>query len=115
CLMLSDGRGCARNRVDMGAPNATVDGEEHEVELGAFGGLRQLDVVAEVDAGVGLRVGMAPRRHVVAGRIEEGPEPHLALASAHDILARRGLFRVGATALCARGFRLEAQSTKALP
>src|SRR5262245_63116032 len=73
----------------MGAPHAHVVGEEHEVELGAFGGLRQLDVVPEVDAGVGLGVGVAPRRHVVAGRVEEGAEPHVALASAHDILARR--------------------------
>src|SRR5215470_15932237 len=68
----------------MGAAYAHVVGEEHEIELRAFGGLRQLDVVLEVDAGVGLRVGVAPRGHMVAGRIEEGSEPHLAWASAHD-------------------------------
>jgi hypothetical protein len=32
--------------------------------------------VREIDAGVGLGAGMPPRRHMMAGRIEEGAEPH---------------------------------------
>jgi hypothetical protein len=37
--------------------------------------------VRKIDAGVGLRAGMPPRRHVMAGRIEEGAKPHLAFAA----------------------------------
>src|SRR6185295_13735638 len=48
-------------------------------ELGALGRLGELDVVLEIDTGVGLRIGMAPRSHVMSGRIEEGAEPHPAL------------------------------------
>jgi hypothetical protein len=68
----------------MRAAGAKIVGEKHEVEFGPLGGLRDLGVMREVHAGVGLRVGMAPRCDMMAGRIEEGPEPHLALASAHD-------------------------------
>jgi hypothetical protein len=39
--------------------------------------------VAEIDAGIGLRVGMAPRRHVMAGGIEEGVEAHLVGTGGH--------------------------------
>jgi hypothetical protein len=35
--------------------------------------------VLEVDTGVGLRTRMPPRGNVMAGWIEEGAEPHLAL------------------------------------
>ena len=61
--------------------HAEIVGEEDHVELAALGGLRDLDVVLEVDAGVGLRLRMAPRRDMVAGRIEEGAEPKLACRS----------------------------------
>ena len=42
-----------------------------------------LDVVLEIDVGVGLRVGMAPRRDVMSGGIEKGAEPELALPLGH--------------------------------
>ncbi len=45
----------ARQRLHLGLAHADVVGEEDHVELGALGGLRDLDVVLEVDAGVGLR------------------------------------------------------------
>jgi hypothetical protein len=45
----------------------------------ALGGARQLDIVLEVDASVGLRARMPPRGDVIAGRIEERAEPHFAV------------------------------------
>jgi hypothetical protein len=54
------------------------------IELAALGGLRDLDIVLEVDAGVGLRPLVPPRRDMVAGRIEESAEPELRLRSCHD-------------------------------
>ena len=35
----------------------------------------------KIDAGVGLGPGMPPRGDMMAGRIEEGAEPHLAFAA----------------------------------
>jgi hypothetical protein len=43
--------------------------------------------MAEIDAGVGLRARVPPGRHVVAGRIEEGAKPHLALGRHFLVLA----------------------------
>ena len=61
-----------------------VVGEEHHVHLGALGGARDLGVVLEIDAGIGLRLRVPPRRDVMAGGIEEGAEPELLAGSAHD-------------------------------
>src|SRR5262249_27748233 len=71
-------------------------GKKQHVELGAFRRLRELDVMLEVDAGIGLGIRVTPGRHMVAGRIEKGPEPHLAFACRHGPIltctaARRGL------------------------
>jgi hypothetical protein len=61
----------------MRLTDGDVVGEKHHVHLGALGGLRQFDIVLKVDAGIGLRLGMTPGGDVVAGRVEEGPEPEL--------------------------------------
>ena len=60
--------------------HAEIVGQEDHVELAALGGARDLEIVLEIDAGVGLRARMPPRRDVMPGRIEEGAEPHLAFA-----------------------------------
>jgi hypothetical protein len=48
-------------------PDARAVGDEDLVEQAALGRLGQLDVVVDVDAGVGLRARMAPGRDVMAG------------------------------------------------
>jgi len=76
----------------MRAACAQVVGEKDEIEFRPLCRLRDLGVMGEVHPGIGLGVRMAPRRDMMASRIEEGAEPHLALASAHDArfpIARR--------------------------
>ena len=50
--------------------------QKDHVELGALGGLGDLDIVPDVDVGIDLRAWVPPRRDVMAGRIEVGGEPH---------------------------------------
>ena len=64
----------------MRLPHAEIVGQEHHVELAALRGAGDVEIVLEIDAGVGLGARMPPRRHMMAGRIEEGAEPHLAFA-----------------------------------
>src|SRR5262249_2811753 len=68
-------------RLDPGVAHADIIRKEYQVELGALGGLRDLDIVLKVDAGVGLRIWMPPGGDMMPGRIEEGAEPHLAFAA----------------------------------
>ena len=95
----------ARQRIHMRLAHADVVGEEDHVELAALGGPRDLDVVLEVDPGVGLRLRVPPRRDMVAGRIEEGAEPELGFGSCHMLKLTAGR-RSGASlaALTARRF-----------
>ena len=65
-------------------PDGGTVGQEHHVEPGPLGRARYLRVVAEVDAAVGLRPGMAPGGHVVAGRHQERAKPELRVASCHN-------------------------------
>jgi hypothetical protein len=67
----------ARQRLHVGFADAEIVGEEHHVELGALGGLRDLGVVLEIDAGVGLRLRVPPGSDVVPGRIEKRAEPRI--------------------------------------
>ncbi len=71
----------AAERLHVGPPYAEIIGEEHHVEFAALGGARDLEVMLEIDAGIGLRARVPPRRDVMAGRIEESAEPHLAIAA----------------------------------
>jgi hypothetical protein len=63
------------NRMGVGA-------EDH-VEQPAFCGLRDLDHAGEIGAGVGVAIGMPPRRDVVAGRPDEHSDLHLIGSCAH--------------------------------
>jgi|SRR5215831_19928742 len=51
-------------------------GDEHQVELAALGGLRDLGVMSEIGAGVDLRVRVQPGSQVVPGRVKERTELH---------------------------------------
>src|SRR5437899_10202216 len=51
-------------------------GDEHQIELAALSGLRDLGVVSEIRAGVDLRVRVQPGGHVVPGRVKEPTELH---------------------------------------
>jgi hypothetical protein len=51
-------------------------GDEHQIELAALGGLRDLSVMPEIGAGVDLRVRVQPGGDVVPGRVKERPELH---------------------------------------
>jgi hypothetical protein len=55
----------------MGLSDAYVVGQKDHVELAAFGSLRELSVMLEIDTGVGLRFIVPPRRDVMSRRIEE--------------------------------------------
>ena len=70
----------------MRLPHADVVGEEDHVELAALGGARDLDVMREIDPGVGLRALMPPGGDMMAGRIEKGAEPELAFLPGHGAL-----------------------------
>ena len=70
----------AAQRLHMGLAHAEIVGEKHHVELATLRRAGDFEIVRKIDAGVGLRAGMPPRRHMMAGRIEEGAEPHLAFA-----------------------------------
>ena len=72
----------AAERLQVGVAHAIVVGEEDEIEFRPLGSPGDLDIVPEIDAGIRLRARVPPGRDVVAGRIEEGAEAHLAL-SAH--------------------------------
>ena len=74
-----------RQRLDVRLADAEIVGQKDHVELAALGGARDVEIVLEVDAGVGLRARMPPRGDMMPGRIEEGAEPHLAFA-AHRLL-----------------------------
>src|SRR4029078_4370212 len=76
--------GAPRQRLHLGIAHADVVGQEDHVELAALGGLRDLDVMFEVDAGVGLCARRPPRRDMVAGGVEEGAEAELGGRSGHD-------------------------------
>ena len=78
----------AAQRLHMRLPHAEIVGQEHHVEFAALRRAGDFEIVLEIDAGVGLRAGMPPRRHMVAGRIEEGAEPHLAFAGHRRIASR---------------------------
>ena len=60
-------------------------GAEHHVEQAALGGLRDLDHAGEILAGVGVTLGVPPRRDVVAGRPDEHPDLHLIGSCAHGL------------------------------
>ena len=92
-------------RLDVGLADGDAVGEEDHVELGALRGLRDLDVMLEIDAGVGLRPRMAPGCDVMAGRIEEGAEPELGCRSCHDALRCRELTAARASRRKARADR----------
>jgi hypothetical protein len=70
----------------MGLSNAHIVGEEDHVELGAFGGLRKLAVVSDVDARVGLRFFVPPGRDMVSCWIEECSKSHFLLRNGHGVL-----------------------------
>ena len=70
-------------RVAIAVPAGRAVGDEDQVELAALGGLRQLAIVVDVVAGIGLRIRMPPGGDVVAGRHDEGAEPDLAVVFAH--------------------------------
>src|SRR5580704_16605871 len=80
----------AAQRLHMRLPHAEIVGQKHHVELAALRGAGDVEIMLEIDAGVRLRAGMPPRRHMMAGRIEEGAEPHLAFAG-HRYLALTSL------------------------
>jgi len=65
--------------LDMGLAGRNAVGQENQIELGALRGLGNLDIMLDVDVGVGLRAGMPPLCHVMAGRIEISGDPHLAI------------------------------------
>ena len=76
----------------MRLPHAEIIGQKHHVELAALRGAGDVEIVLEIDAGVGLRTGMPPRRHMMAGRIEEGAEPHLAFAGHRRLASQASRF-----------------------
>src|SRR5215475_12608010 len=51
-------------------------GDEHQIELAALGGLRDLGVMLEIGAGVDLRVRVKPGGYVVPGGVKERTELH---------------------------------------
>ncbi len=44
-------------RLDVGLPGCNAVGQENQIEFGALRGLRDLDIVLDVDVGVDLRAG----------------------------------------------------------
>src|ERR1700677_5107050 len=68
----------AAQRLDMGLPHTEIVGEGYHVEFGTLGCACAFEIVLEIDTGIRWCTRMPPRRDVMAGRIEEGTEPHLA-------------------------------------
>lgn len=64
-------------------------GPEHQVEAPSFGKLREFGVVAEAVVELGVGVGMALRRGVVAGPVHERPELHLPRHRTAPVSGRR--------------------------
>ena len=66
----------AAERLELAVARRHCVGDEHQVELAALGGLRDLGVMSEVRTGVDLRVRVQPTGHVVSGRVKERTELH---------------------------------------
>jgi hypothetical protein len=66
-------------------------GDEHQVQLAAFGGLRDLGVMSEIGAGVDLRVRVQPGGNVVPGRVKERTELRLDLSIGEQSGPRIGM------------------------
>ena len=71
------------NRGNRAVPERKRVGEEHEIELSSLRELGELDVVAEVRAGVDLRFWVQPGRNVVASRMKKRAEFQVTLPC-HD-------------------------------
>ena len=79
-------------RLHMRLPDAEIVGQKYHVELAALRRAGDVEIVLEIDAGVGLRARMPPRRHMMAGRIEKGAEPHLAFARHRRLASQASRF-----------------------
>jgi len=79
-------RGTAEE-LDIVAARAYAVGQEDQVELRRLGGLGQRDIVLDVDARVGLGIGMAPGRDMVAAGIKEGAQAEETATLSHDCLS----------------------------
>src|SRR5438094_2301917 len=66
----------AAERLELAVARRHRVGDEHQVELAAFGGLRYLGVMSEIRAGVDLRVGGQPGGHVVPSWVKECSKLH---------------------------------------
>jgi hypothetical protein len=73
----------AAEKVHVVAPRAGAVGEKQQIELRGLRSLGKPDVMSEVDAGIGLRLGMAPCGNVMPGRVEKGAEAQMASAFGH--------------------------------
>ena len=51
-------------------------GEKDEVELGRLSQASHLDIMVEVDIGVGLRLRMQPRGNMMPGVVQKQPKRH---------------------------------------
>ena len=58
-------------------------GQEDQIELGGLGSARQCNVVLEVDARVGLGIGMSPGGNMVSAWVQERAKAQLVSASCH--------------------------------
>jgi hypothetical protein len=73
----------AAKKVDVVTACSHAVGEKDQIEFGGLRSLGELDVMTEIDAGVGSRVGMPPRRNVMSGGVKEGAEAQVPATSAH--------------------------------
>jgi hypothetical protein len=63
-------------RREIAVAHCDCIGDEHQVELAVFGGLRDLGVVPEISPRIDLRLWMQPGGNMVAGWVEECAELH---------------------------------------
>ncbi len=71
----------AAQRLEVAVSGGECIGEKHQVELAALSRLRELDIMFDIGACVDLCLWMQPGGDVMAGRMEEGAELHLAAAA----------------------------------
>src|SRR6185436_1213918 len=74
-------------RLNVGLAGRNAVSQKNQIKFGALRSLGDFDVVLDVDVGVDLRAGVPPRRDVMAGRIEIGGEPHLAIGIHRTLLS----------------------------
>ena len=63
-------------RREIAVAHCDCIGDEHQVELAAFGGLGDLGVMPEISPGIDLRLWMPPSGNMVAGWVEKCAELH---------------------------------------